>query len=497
MRLKTKLLGIETGGPLIVVLNPKIAAELDLSPADRVRVMAENKYCVAIANISKHIKEEEIGVYEEVQRQLNLDAEQPITIIPEERPSSITQIKKKLDGLELSKDEIFELVTDIVDNRLTHAEISALVSAIYTKGLSLDEIEHLTKAMAETGQMLELGVKPILDIHSIGGVPGNRITLIVVPIIAAAGLYIPKTSSRAITDPSGTADTMEVLAPVTFNITELKEIVLEHKGCIVWGGALDIAPADDKIIEIEHPLQLDPTGMLLSSILAKKYATGVTNIALEIPFGPGTKCTKIRAAELEKKFKAMGGRLGISIQCVKIDGSQPVGNGIGPTLECIDALQVLENLPNCPIDLKNRSLFFAGLLLEEAKKAPKGKGLALAKEILSSGKALSKFKEIIGAQGGNPDVSSSSLQPGKYDETICAEKNGIVQAIDNDIIKKLGRILGAPYNKGAGIYLKAKVGTKVKEGDPLFTIYAESGRKLSDGLVFVEANNPFKIKEKA
>ncbi|MGB9675450.1 MAG: AMP phosphorylase [Candidatus Nanoarchaeia archaeon] len=493
MRLKTKLLGIETGGPLIVVLNPKTAAELDIMPSDRARIMAENEYCVVIVNISHRIGENEIGIYEEVQKQLDLSDGQPVTIIPEERPASIAQIKKKLDGLELSRDEFFELVADITDNRLTHTEISAFVSAIYTKGLSLEETEYLTRAMAESGQILNLGVKPVLDIHSIGGVPGNRITMVIVPILAAAGLYIPKTSSRAITDPSGTADTMEVLAPVALDLKEVKKVVLEHYGCIVWGGALDLAPADDKIIEVEHPLQIDPPSMLLASILAKKCATGVTNMALEIPFGPGTKCTKLRASELEKKFLNLGARLGIKIKPIKIDGSQPVGFRIGPALECIDVLKVLENAPDAPKDLKARSLFFASILLESSGKVKRGKSLALAKEILESGRALEKFKEIVAAQGGNPNISSESIRIGKYDETIYAERSGKVQAIDNNSIKKLGRILGAPHSKGAGLLLRAKVGDRIKEGEPLFTIYAESGRKLSDGIVFVEANNPYKI----
>ncbi|MEM2873935.1 MAG: AMP phosphorylase [Candidatus Nanoarchaeia archaeon] len=494
MRLKAKLLNIESGGPLIVVLNPTTIKEMDLGPADRVRIMAEKHYAVAIADSSTHIEENEIGLFDEVKDLLNISDGQPLTVIAEEKPFSISSIRKKLEGAKLTKDEIFELVTDIVDNRLTQAEIATFITATYTKGMDLDETEHLTRAMAETGQILRLGIKPVIDIHSIGGVPGNRTTLIVVPIVAAAGLCIPKTASRAITDPAGTADVMEVLAPVSLKLEEIKNIVLHHKGCIAWGGALDIAPADDIIIEVEHPLQLDPTAMLLASILAKKYAIGTTDLLMEIPFGPGTKCTKPKANELEKKFMILGGRLGINVKVIKTNGSQPVGNGIGPVLECKDVLQVLENSKSCPNDLKNKSLFFAGLLLEMGKVAKRGSGLKMAKEILESGKALDKFKEIIKAQKGNPTITSDTLMAGKYDETITAEKSGIIQAIDNDIVKKIGRRLGAPYNKGAGLYLHLKVGDKVKEGDKLFTLYAESGRKLSEGLSFVETNNPYKIK---
>jgi len=339
-----------------------------------------------------------------------------------------------------------------------------------------------------------LPVKPVADVHSIGGVPGNRTTMLIVPIIAASGIHIPKTASRAITDPAGTADTMEVLAPVEHTLDEIKEIVLEHKGCIVWGGALDIAPADDDIVEVERPLQLDPTAMLLASIMAKKYAAGATDVLIEIPYGLGTKCSKPRANEIEKKFLALSSRLGIKLKIDKTDGSQPVGRGIGPALEARDILWVLEKNENAPVDLKNRSLYLAGLLLELVKKARPGTGFKAAEKLIENSEALKKLKEIISAQGGNPKITSANIEIGKYDESITADRSGTIQAIDNDIIKRIGRHLGAPYNKGAGLYLWAKVGDKVKGGDKLFSLYAESGRKLAEGLEFAEANNPYKIK---
>jgi thymidine phosphorylase len=233
--------------------------------------------------------------------------------------------------------------------------------------------------------------------------------------------------------------------------------------------------------------------MLLASILAKKYAAGSTDILLEIPYGHGTKCNRQRANELEKKFALLGSKLGMSMRVIKTDGSQPVGRGIGPALECIDVLQILENKPGCAEDLKNRSLYMAGLLLEMGKKANRGKGMAAAKEILESGRALKKFLEIIKAQGGSPGITSEKVEKGKYDESIPAEASGVVQKIDNDIIKRIGRHLGAPYDKSAGLYLHAKLGDSVKEGDKLFTIYAESGRKLSEGLTYAESNMPYYI----
>lgn len=494
MRLKTKILGIEAGGPLVVVLNPKVVKDLDLIVSDRIRVMAEKKYLVAIVDSSSNIKEDEIGVFDEVKKILDIHQGQPVAIIPEEKPLSVASIKKKLSGKKLSKDEIYEIITDIVDNRLTQTEIAFFVAAAYMRDFSLDETENLAMAMAETGQMLRFETKPIADKHSIGGVPGNRTTLILVPMVAAAGLTIPKTSSRAITDSAGTADVMEVLAPVAHNLEKIKEIVRKTKGCIVWGGGLDMAPADDNIIEIEYPLGLDPTSILLASVLAKKYAIGASHVLIDIPYGPGTKCDKTRADLLENRFVSIGKKLGMQIKTIKTYGGEPIGNGIGPALEARDVLYVLKNDRKAPEDLRKKSIQISGLILEMCGKVSASNGTKLAKKILESGKAWQKMREIIKAQGGNPNVRPEDIPVGTDTETITADKDGVVKAIDNNKIKKIARLLGAPHNKGSGIYLYKHVGDKIKFKDKLFTLHAESGRKLSDAIEFTDTNNPFIIK---
>ena len=494
MRLKVKLLGIEAGGPLIVALNPKIVKSLDLEPADRVRIMGDKKYIVAVADVSAKISEDEIGLFDEVQKFLGAEDGQYLAIIPEEKPMSVFSIKKKLAGQRLSKDELYEIVTDIVDNRLTQVEIAFFVAAAYTRDFSIEETEYLARAIAESGEMLNLGTKPIADKHCIGGVPGNRTTMLVVPIVASTGVTIPKTSSRAITDPAGTADTMEVLAPVSLDFEKIREIVKKIKACMVWGGGLDMAPADDDIIKVEHPLSLDPTGILLASVMAKKYSVGATHVLIDIPYGPGTKCDLKRAKDLEERFVAVGKNLGMIVKTIKTDGSQPIGNGIGPALEARDVLYVLMDDKKAPQDLKKKAIFMAGQLLELVGKAKRGKGAALAKKQLESGKALEKMREIIKAQGGNPQIKPEQIKVGTDIETITAEKDGIVIAIDNEKIKRISKFLGAPNDKGAGMFLHKHVGDKVKFKEPIFTLYAESGRKLSDAIGFADSNNPFKIK---
>ena len=213
----------------------------------------------------------------------------------------------------------------------------------------------LTKAMASHGDILKLDKYPVIDKHSIGGIPGNRTTMVLVPIIAAAGLTIPKTSSRSITSPAGTSDAMEVLAKVAFPIKKMKQIIEKTNGCIVWGGSLNLAPADDKIINVERTLEIYAESQLLASIMAKKYSVSSTHILIDIPIGEGTKVrTKAEALKLKKNFKEIGKKLRKHVKVIITDGSQPIGNGIGPALEARDVLWLLKRDKRRPIDLEKK-----------------------------------------------------------------------------------------------------------------------------------------------
>jgi len=488
MELKAKLFHIEAGGPYIVLLNRNVARELDLMSGDRARVMAERKYVVAIVDIAHHLKNNEIGVFNEVKEALNLDPGQPVTIIPEEAPKSLGSIKKKLNNQKISKDEIYDIVNDIVDNVLTQSELAYLISAAYIHGFSMSETEYLTRAMAETGDMLKWKRKPVMGKHCIGGVAGNRTTMLIVPIVAAAGLMMPKTSSRSITSPAGTADTMEVLANVSFkSVEEIKNIVNKTNACLVWGGALRLAPADDAIVKVEHSLELDPTPMLLSSIMAKKYVEGVTHLLIDIPVGRFAKSkTHKDYLHLKNHFEELAKRLKMKIRVIKTKGEEPIGNGLGPALEARDVLWVLKGDERAPQDLKNKSLMMAGILLELGGKAKRRRGLKLAKELLESGDALKKMKEIIAAQGGNPKINPDKIKFGPHTFDYVAKKSGKLITLNDDRLSRIARLAGAPKNKGAGIYLYVHKGAKVKKGEKLFTIYAESDWKLNGAVKFLQ-----------
>jgi len=338
------------------------------------------------------------------------------------------------------------------------------------------------------------GSAPMCVHNCIGGVAGNRTTMLVVPIIAAAGLYIPKTSSRAITSASGTSDTMEVLANVTFKVDELKEIVLKTKGGIVWGGGMKLAPVDDKLIRIRHPLSLDPEGMLLASILGKKKSVGAEYALIDIPIGRGVKIPYYqKGEELGNHFIKIGQQLGIKIEVLITDGAEPVGHGVGPSLECRDVFKVLTN-GRGPEDLRHKSVLIAGKLLELCGKADKGTGYSAAENLITSGKALKKFLEIIEAQGGNPKVKIDDIPVGKYSHTVKSKVGGAIFHIDNKSISKIARIAGAPKMKEAGLLLHKTRGDRVEVGDALFTIYSDREDLLGYAIKALEKLEPVEMR---
>ena len=300
--------------------------------------------------------------------------------------------------------------------------------------------------------------------------------MIIVPIIAAAGYTIPKTSSRAITSPSGTADTMEALCNVTFSIKEIEGIVKKINSCITWAGYVDLASADDKLIKLRNPLSIDPEGLLLSSVLAKKAAVGATHTLIDIPIGKKTKIKSMaEGRRLARKFQSIGRELGIKVRVILTDGSQPIGNGIGANLEARDILYILKRDEKAPKDLEEKALYMAALSLEMVGVK---NSINKAKDILYSKKAYEMMKKIIKTQGGNPNIKPSDLKVGKYSHNFKANKSGIIKEIDNAYIAKIARIAGSPIDKEAGIYLYYHINDKVKKNDILFTIYAKNKSKL-------------------
>jgi AMP phosphorylase len=488
MKFKVKLIPVKMDRSSIM-MNQSDAEELGLIVGDRVRIAYGRKSCIADVQIATGMIERgEVGVCMGVTGEIEIDEGAEVEILPVPKPTSVEYIRKKMDGAKLTKDEIYAIIRDIVSNALTEVELTAFVLSNHIHHMDFDEIEWMTEAMIETGETLSFERGIVVDKHSIGGVPGNKISLLIVPIVAASGLYIPKTASRAITSASGTADTMEVLANVNLSVEEIKEITERVGGVIAWGGATNIAPADDKIIRVEYPLSIDPKPQLLASVMAKKGAIGAKHVVIDIPVGEGSKVPTIdKGRELANDFVELGRRLGLNVTCALTYGGQPVGRAIGPALEAWEALKAMEERKGAKSFLE-KAFGIAGTLLEMTGKA--ANGYEAAKEVFESGKALEKFRQIVEAQGGDPNIKSDDIPIGDKTYQITSPIDGAVAVVDNKRLVRIARAAGAPKDKGAGILLHKKGGQHVKAGDPLFTIYAEKEWKLTQAIELATKEPP-------
>lgn len=408
-----------------------------------------------------------------------------------EQSLALEAIRKKLVGKKLSYKEIYAVMDEVAKDKLGDILTTYFVASGYSKGFSKEEIYFLTRAMVETGDKLHFkGI--VADKHSIGGMPGTRTTLIVVPIIAACGYKIPKSSSRAITTPAGTADVMEVFSKVTFTEEEIYKIVEKTNACIVWGGSFNIAPADDEIIHVEEPLLFESYDKILVSVMAKKVAFGSTHVVIDLPYGKTVKLHRIAdAEELKNKFEYLAEKFGIKMKVLIHRTDQPEAGGIGPVLEARESLKVLEQKEDRSKNLEERSVDITASLLKLCLKDSsnkKKKEIAekyhdekeWAKDILRQGLAHSKFKEIIEAQKGNPNIESNKLKPDDFSKEIKAIKSSKITLVNNRSITVIAKILGAPHNKKAGIYLHKRLGDQVEKGETILTFYAESRYKLNE-----------------
>lgn len=409
----------------------------------------------------------------------------------DQHKKALEAIRKKLVGKKLTYQEIYAIMDQISHQKLGDVLTTYFTASGYSRGFSDEEIYSLTKAMVETGDKLHFnGI--VADKHSIGGVPGTRTTLCVVPIVAAAGFTIPKSSSRAITTPSGTADVMEVLASVKFRKDDIYKIIKKTNGCIVWGGSFHIAPADDVIIKIEEKLLFESYDKILVSIMAKKIAFGSNHVIIDLPYGQTVKVHKLKDAEvLKEKFEYLAKRFRIKLKVLIHRTDQPFGQGIGPLLEARDVLRILQRKNNAPVDLEIRSLNLAGNLLDlclldlgvlkqKEIKEKFGNGIGWATNILETKKAWQKMQEIIKAQEGNPNIDSEDLKPGKHSLRVAAGKKGIIKKINSQNITLLAKILGSPNEKKSGIYIHKKIGAKIDKESQLCTLFSEKVYNLKE-----------------
>lgn len=495
--LQLKFLGINTyNEPVIYIREDSHICKAEGFVAQaRVRVTLDGRTLIATLNTVQsdilHHNEASLSTY--AFNFLKAKPGDEIRISHPKPLNSLGFIRSKVYGHELTTAEVNQIIADLTSGQLSDIEVAMFLTASASAGFNQREILDLTQAMVKTGQVLSWPSPLVVDKHCVGGLPGNRTTLILVPIVAAFGLMIPKTSSRAITSPAGTADTMEVFAPVELDINTMRKVVEQENGCIAWGGTVALSPADDLLVRIERSMDLDSGAQLVASILSKKIAAGSNHLVIDIPIGPTAKVRTVQQATaikdiLESTAQAFAIKTNITIT----DGSQPIGRGIGPALEAADVLAVLSCDKNAPMDLRERAVTLAGQLIEFSPNVPPGTGKQLAESILDSGEALKKFVAICKAQGG-----MFSIPQAPHTHTVTADKAGKIAYIDNYHIARIAKLAGAPNYKSSGVELLAKAGTTVEKGQPLFVIHAEAKGELEYALSFLhQGHTIFQIGEK-
>lgn len=485
-RLRLKRLGIDTHQEAVLYMRADchICRAEGFSAQSRVRVEKKDAWIIATLNTvsADLLAPGEASLSESAWGRIGAAKGDEVAVSHPRPLDSMSLVRAKIYGRALVKEEYSRIISDALSGRYSDIHLSSFITACSARGLETDEIIALTRAMIDAGDRLDWqGVPQIADKHCIGGLPGNRTTPIIVAIAASCGLIMPKTSSRAITSPAGTADTMETLAPVDLDLSAIRRVVEREGGCVVWGGAVNLSPADDMLIRIERALDIDSEGQLVASVLSKKAAAGATHLILDLPVGPTAKVrTDADAARLSASLLKTASALGIEARVVTTDGSQPVGRGIGPALEARDVLAVLRNEANAPLDLKDRAIRLAGALLELAGRAGGGEGVGIAANAIDSGAAWRKFQAICEAQGGmrTPPVA-------RHSRPVESSRPGRVVAIDNRKLAQAAKLAGAPDAKSAGVTIDVKIGTRVDRGAPVFTLHAETRGELAYALDYI------------
>ncbi len=493
--LKIRRVEIDTYHENVAYLNRncRIYRAEGFQALSKILVSTNGNRVMAVLNVvddNSIVQPGELGLSQQAFDHLKSEPGTLVTVNHAEPPKSMDAVRRKINGERLSQNDFNEIANDIVETRYSKMEMAAFLVATGQNNLDRDELLFLTRAMLESGERVDWHEPLVADKHCIGGIPGNRTSMLVVPIVAAHGMLIPKTSSRAITSPAGTADTMETLANVNLTPEQLLEIVRRERGCLAWGGTAKLAPVDDLLISVERPLGIDSQGQMVASILSKKLAAGSTHLIIDIPVGPTAKVRHMRQAlALRKLFEFVGDRLNIHLEVMITDGRQPIGLGIGPVLEARDVMKVLNNEPDAPADLRQKSLQLAGRIIEFDPDVRGGQGYAIARDILESGRACLKMNNIINAQGRK----QVDTEPGRLCYQICAEQDGVVTHIDNFQTAKIARIAGAPMDKKAGVDLLKKLGDKVSKGEPLFQIHAEFPADFNFAKKLAQSNSGYRI----
>ena len=491
---RLRRMGIDTLSEHVIFIAERAVAAgaLGFKPLDRVRVIARRADGADGAEVSGVLNfcldgglaPDEIGLSEAAFRDLGLPEGMPVEATHTRVPESVERVRRKLRGESLTRADFDAILADVCARRYAKPELAMFVLACALRRLDTGELIAFTEAMIACGSSLSFDAAVVADKHCIGGIPGNRTTLVLVPILAALGLTVPKTSSRAITSPSGTADTMATLAEVALSPERIREVVERTGACIAWGGALDLAPADDVLITVERPMGIDTEGQMIASILSKKKTAGATYALIDIPVGPTVKVrSRERGEALAERFREVAHAIGLRVDLVITETHGPIGQGVGPRLEALDVLAVLKREPHASVELREKSLYLAARLLECTGTVGDAGGYRAAQRALDSGAALAKLEEIVEAQGRR------ALPPeAPFRAEVAATQDGRVREIDCFEVNTIAKLAGAPANPAAGLRILRGIDAVVGRGEPLFEVHAQSRDQLGFALEYATAH---------
>jgi thymidine phosphorylase len=483
-----KRMGIDTHEEPIIYMRADchVCRSEGFSAHSRITVTTERASIIATLNVVRDgfVSLTEVGLSEAAWHLLDATPGQVARLSHPRPVESLGAVRAKIFGHAFQDEQLLRILEDVEAGRYTDIELSAFLTACTAAGMSLDEVVGLTHGMVQVGDRLTWNHTIVADKHSVGGLPGNRTTPIVVSIVAAAGVVIPKTSSRAITSPAGTADAMETLTRVDLDLNAMRRVVEREGGCMVWGGAIHLSPVDDLLIRVERALDLDSDAQLVASVLSKKVAAGSTHVVIDIPVGPTAKIRTPDAAHtLARLLERVGHDVGLVVRSVVTDGSQPIGRGIGPALEARDVVAVTRGDRDAPPDLAERAILLAGELLELAGACAAGQGTSRARALVNDGQAWRKLQAICEAQGGmrTPPVSTQRFE-------VAAPATGAIVGFDCRRLARTAKLAGAPADAAAGIDLHVRLGQRVERGQPLFTLHAESPGELAYAREYLTAH---------
>ncbi len=474
--------------PHFGVIHPGHLASTALLPGDIITIEG-NEIGLRVFT-SPTVGEGEIGISKHTMEEMELTKKDKVTIREIATGRFLNLIHKKFKKRPLLQTEITEIMNSIDKNLMSHSHIAAFVTAVKINGMTKEETTYMAQAIIDMSSRLPVHRRPVVDKHSIGGIAGNRVTPVIIPIIAACDLTIPKVSTRAITSPAGTADVCDLFMEVDLHLDEVSEVLRKTGGCIVSGEDVGLGTVADKMICVLKELKMDPEELMVASILAKKRAAGSEYVLIDLPTGKGAKVhNREDARRLANLFTSIGLPLGLKVDAIISPGDRPIGNYIGPALEARDVLNILQCQGGSQ-DLKRKALALSGLILEEGGYCNRGEGYEYARRVLESSKAWIKMQEIIEAQGGDPKVATSDLPQASRVEMVRATGEGIIYGLNSRAISNIARAAGAPFEECAGLILHVERGDRINKGDVLFEIHADSSTKMQEALNLAMSDSP-------